>query len=188
MHHRLACVALLSTLVACGDDPVSFSAPVAINLKAKSADTVSGVVSDEKGITTESGNPYGAFVSDARAALGGKDPGTIEIDGVDVFLGASSTGVTTLGEIFEGSVDVLFVMNDSNNSYPAAHVVIGATTTAGPVAAAIDFDGAAIPAIDEAKLLGGGFKVVVRGPAAATFETKGADADLQVTFTFAAFE
>ena len=188
MNHRLACIVLLATAAACGDDPVSYSAPVAINLKAKSADTASGVVSDEKGITTESGNPYGKFVSDARAALGGKDPGTIEIDGVDVFLGAGSTGVTSLGEIVDGSLDILFVMNDSNNSYPAAHVLIGAATTAGPIAATIDFDGAAIPATDEVKLLGGGFKVVLRGPSAATFETKGADADLQVTFTFAAFE
>lgn len=188
MHHRLACVALLSTLGACGDDPVSYSAPVAINLKAKSADTVSGVVSDEKGISTESGNPYGKFVSDARAALGGRDPATIELDSVDVFLGAGSTGVTALGEIFNGRLDVVFVMNDTDNSYPAAHVDIGAATTAGPIGASIDFDGAAFPAIDEAKLLGGSFKVLLRGPAAASFETKGADADVQLTFTFAAFE
>jgi hypothetical protein len=38
------------------------------------------------------------------------------------------------------------------------------------------------------KLLGGSFKVVIRGPAAATFEAAGADADLQLTLTFAAYE
>lgn len=67
---------VLVVLAACGDDPVSFSAPVGINLKAKSGDVSNNVVSDEKGITTESSNPYGAFVTDARAQIG-RDPGSI---------------------------------------------------------------------------------------------------------------
>ncbi len=61
---RLAYIALGSlALAACGDDPVSYSEPVGINLKAKSSDTINNVVTDDKGINTESGNPYGAFVS-----------------------------------------------------------------------------------------------------------------------------
>ena len=179
---------LLLGLVACGDDPLTYSAPVGINLKAKSSDTVNNVVSDEKGITTESGNPYGAFVSDAQRELGGRDPAVIEVDGVELFLGASSTGVTTLGEIFDGNVEVLFQMNDTNNSYPVAHGTVAATTGGGPFALSIDFAGEDVPDIDFAKMLGGSFKVIARGPAAADFTTKGADADLQVTFTFAAFE
>ena len=121
--HRFTSAALGISLVlctgACGDDPVSYSAPVGINLKAKSADTVNGVVSDEKGIKTESGNPYGAFVNDARKQLG-RDPGVIDVERVELFLGAGSTGVTALGEVFTGTVDVLFQMNDTNNSYPVA--------------------------------------------------------------------
>lgn len=50
------------------------------------------------------------------------------------------------------------------------------------------FDSGALPEFDYIKLLGGSFKVVTRGPAAAGFTTKGADADIQITFTFAAFE
>lgn len=179
---------LLVGLVACGDDPLSYSAPVGINLKAKSDDTVNNTVTDDKGITTESGNPYGAFVNDARVKLGGNDPGVIEVDSVELFLGANSSGVATLGEIYNGNVEVLFEMNDTNNSYPVAHGTIGASTGSGPIGLGVDFDGAAIPELDYAKLLSGSFKVITRGPAAAEFMQKGADADLQVTFTFAAFE
>jgi len=71
-----------------------------------------------KGITTESGNPYGAFVGDARTKLG-HDPSRVELDGVSLTLGAQSTGVTALDQIYSGAVDVLFLMNDTNNSYPA---------------------------------------------------------------------
>jgi hypothetical protein len=172
---------------ACGDDPVSYSAPVGIHLKAKSGDTVNGVVSDEKSINTESGNPYGAFVADAKAKLG-RDPGLIEVDGVELLLGGGSTGAATLGEVFTGAVDVLFQMNDTNNSYPVAQAAIPATTGAGPVAFDVRLDGESIPDADYVKLLGGSFKVIARGPAAASFVTKGADVNLQITLTFSAFE
>jgi hypothetical protein len=191
MIHRLSSVYVLAlstaALGACSDDPVSYSAPVGINLKAKSSDTMNGVVSDDKGITTESGNPYGAFTTAAKQELGGKDPSRIEIDKVVLLLGASSTGVTRLGEVFDGPVEVLFQINDSNNSYPAAtSLVPGSTGSSAEIAPAFDSD--ALPEFDYLKLLGGGFKVVLRGPATTGFSTKGADADLQVTFTFAAFE
>jgi hypothetical protein len=182
--------ALLSVvaLAACGDDPISYSAPVGINLKAKSADTVNNVVSDEKGINTESGNPYGAFITEAKNRLSGKSPSSIEIDKVELFLGAGSTNVTRLGEVFDGNVEVLFQINDTNNSYPAASGAVPAATGAGPFELGVTFDSGALPEFDYLKLLGGSFKVVARGPAAAGFTTKGADADIQITFTFAAFE
>jgi hypothetical protein len=184
---RLPLVLVVScALAACSDDPVSYSAPVAINLKAKSADTVGGVVSDDKGITTENGNPYGAFVAGAMDELGGRDPSAIEVDSAEVFLGGNSVGVTMLGEIFAGPMEVVFEMNDTANSYPVGSVAIDATTGPGPIAIALTFDG--VSDVDHAKLLGGSFKVIVRGPSAPMFEMKGADADLQVTFTFAAFE
>jgi hypothetical protein len=49
------------------------------------------------------------------------------------------------------------------------------------------FDWAQVSATDRSEMLGGGFKVVLRAPAAADFASKGADASLQTTFTFAAF-
>ncbi len=176
------------SLVACGgDDPVSYSAPVGINLKAKSSDTVNNVVTDEKGINTESGNPYGAFVTDARRELG-RDPDQIDVEEVTVLLGAGSTGVTRLGEVFTGNVEILFIMNDTNNTYPVAAGTIAADATGGPLDLGSSFDAGAVPALDYDKLLGGNFKVVMRGPATTGFSTKGADANVQVTLTFAAFE
>jgi hypothetical protein len=184
---RLAYLSILVIAAACGDDPVSYSAPVGINLKAKSSDTANGVVSDEKAINTESGNPYGAFVNDAQRKLG-RAPGEIDVANVELFLGAASTRVTTLGEVFNGTVEVVFQMNDTNNSYPVATAAITAATASGPVAFDATFAAPDVPALDYEKLLNGSFKVITRGPAATEFSTKGAEADLQVTFTFAAYE
>ncbi|MBA3392381.1 MAG: hypothetical protein H0T89_07040 [Deltaproteobacteria bacterium] len=179
-------LAALAVLSACGgDDPVSYSAPVGINLKAESGAVVGTALSDEKGITTESGNPYGAFVSGARAELGG-DPGRIELDDLTLTLGGTSTGVTALEQVYAGTVDVLFVMGDTDNTYPVGQVVN--PTGTGPVAVSVPFESNDVAEQDRAKFLGGGFKVVIRGAAAADFAAKGAKADLQLTFTFAAFE
>ncbi len=188
--HPLLRLSLGSALLiaACSDDPLRYSEPVGINLKAKSADTTGGVVSDEKGITTESGNPYGKFVADARAQLGGKDPAEIALEDLTLTLGAGSTGVTRLGEVFTGQVDVLFVMNDTNNTVMAGSGNIAATTAGGPAPLDAAFTSTTLGAADLTKLIGGNFKVVIRGPAGADFETKGADADLQLTLTFAAYE
>jgi len=79
-------------------------------------------------------------------------------------------------------------MNDTNNSFPVAHRVIDATTGQGPVALDIDFDSDALGDTDYEKLLNGSFKVVYRGPAAPDFSSLSADADLQITFTFEAYE
>lgn len=176
----------LLLLAACGgDDPVSFSAPVGINLKVKSGDVSNSAISDEKGITTESGNPYGAFVGDAQAKIGAP-PSRIEIDSLTLTLGAQSTGVTNLNEVYTGDVDVAFITNDTNNTYDAGHVMNPAGV--GPVDVDVGFDSNAVSDADYVKLLGGSFKVVIRGPAAAAFASKGAEANLQLTFTFAAFE
>lgn len=181
----VVCLALVG---ACGDDAVSYSEPVGINLKAKSSDVVNATVTNEKGITTESGNPYGAFVTNARTELGGAAPGRIEVSGARLLLGASTTGVTALGEIFLGEVVVLFQMNDTDNTFPVASRVFAATDGAGPIDLGVDFDSGEMNDADYGKLLSGSFKVVIRGPAAPDFQAKGADADLQTTLTFTAFE
>lgn len=175
-------------LVACGDDPVRYSEPVGIQLKAKSSDVVTGVIDDEKGVNTESGNPYGAFVAGARASLGGAEPTEIALEGLSLTLGGGSTGVAGVGQVFTGQVDVLFVMNDTNTSAPAGGGPIAATDGTGPIGLGATFDSSTLASADFAKLLAGSFKVVIRGPAAATFEAAGADADLQLTLTFAAYE
>jgi len=173
-------------LAACGTDPVNFSAPVGIELHAKSGDVANAAVTEQKDITTESGNPYGAFTSDAMAKLGGKTPSRIEIDHMTLTLGGQSTGVSALDQILTGDVDVAFIVNDSNNTYDAGHVM--SPTGVGPDGMNPSFDWSQVIATDQPKILGGSFKVVLRGPAATDFSTKGADATLQVTFTFSAFE
>ena len=139
----------------------------------------------EKGITTESGNPYGKFISDAQAKLG-HDPSLIELEKVTITLGAQSTNVTGLEQVMTGDVYVSFLTNDTNNTFVAAH--FGSPTGLGPFEGHSSFDWNAIGEPDVAKMLGGSFKVVLNAPAATEFSTKGAEAVLQLTFTFSAFE
>ena len=176
----------LFVVAACGDDPVSYSAPVGIELKVKSGEvTASNALTPEKSITTESGNPYGAFISEAQDKLG-KDPGLIELDGVTIQLGAQSTNVSALEQVMTGDVYVQFLTNDSNNTFIAGHWA--SPTTIGPVDGDPRFDWTMVGSQDVEKMLGGSFKVVLNAPAAAEFSTKGAEASLQLTFTFSAYE
>ena len=183
---HMRAIYLLPLLAACGSDPVNFSEPVGIELDAKSGDAINSVVTENKDITTESGNPYGKFVSDAMAKLGGHDPSLIDIPELTLTLGAQSTGVTSLDEVVTGDVDIAFLVNNTNDTYDVAHVM--SPTGIGPVAMQTVFDWTQVSATDRTTMLGGGFKVVLRAPAAASFSTKGADARLQATFTFTAFK
>ena len=172
-------------LIGCGSDPVKVSEPVGIELDAKSGDTMNGSVTETKNITTESGNPYGKFVNDATAKLG-RAPGTIEISDMTILLGGQSTGVSNLNEVFTGDVDVSFVVNGTNNTYDAGHIMNPAGV--GPDTMDVTFAWSAVPAEDRTAFQNANFTVALRGPAAANFSTKGADARIQVTFTFEAFK
>jgi hypothetical protein len=182
---RMNSFALVLSLAACGDDPLTYSDSVAINLKAESGAVNGTAISDEKGITTESGNPYGAFMTEAANELG-RDPGRIEIDALTLTLGAQSTGVTALEQVYTGDVDVLFLMNDTNNTYNAGRITN--PTGTGPLPVGVLLDSDAVSDQDWPKYLGGSFKVIIRGTAATDFASKGAKADLQLAFTFAAYE
>jgi len=184
--NRLLLLALCALpLIGCA--PVSYSAPVGINLKAKSSDTASnGTITSQKGIETESGNPFKVFVDAARQELDGKSPSRVELTSLTLTLGAQSVGVASLSEVFSGRVDVLLLMNESNNTYAAGHVESPSGT--GPVALVVDFDSEALPPADYTRFLEGKFNVVLRGSAAPTFMSKGADVNFQTTFSFTAFE
>ena len=88
--------------------------------------------------------------------------------------------------MFTGDVDVALLTNDTSNTYDVGHVVN--PTSVGPVDVAVTFRSAAVSPTDFTRILGGNFKVVIRGPAATSFVGQGAEANLQLTFTFAAFE
>jgi hypothetical protein len=175
----------LVLLAACGDDPVNYSSPVGIELKAKSGEVTNSAVNSDKAITTESGNPYGKFVADAQAKLG-HDPSAIELDSLTLTLGAQSTNLTGLQEVLMGESTVTFLVNDTNNTFIAGHFTD--PTGVGPVGGHVAFDWSTVGDQDVAKMLGGSFKVGLTGPAATGFDTKGAEAVLQLTFTFTAFE
>lgn len=176
----------LVLLAACGDDPVNYSAPVGIELKVKSGDVANAAISEDKSITTESGNPYGAFVTAAQTKLG-HDPGAIDVDKVTLTLNtAKSTGVTTIDQVLTGDVAIQFVMNDTNDPFTIAH--FASPTGVGPVEGTPAFDWTAVGGDNVAKMMAGSFKVVLSGPPATDFATKGAEASLTVTFTFTAFE
>ncbi len=189
--NRKTCLALLlvTSLAACGgDDPISVSAPVGINLKAEEGDVKdNNVISLEKGITTESGNPWGAFITDVEDQLGGP-PADIKLSKLELSLAASSEGVTQLSEVFDGSVDVQFVMNDTGNFFAVADVAIDANTTGRTIALSPSFDFGDYAATDLDKLLNGSFKVVLGATAEAGFKALKAKGELQLTFTFAAYE
>jgi len=176
----------LVLFAACGDDPVNYSAPVGIELKQKSGDVVNNAITQEKGINTESGNPYGAFITDAKNRIG-RDPSNIVLENITLTLGGQSTNVTKLEDVMVGEVFVKFLTNDTNNTFTAGR--FADPTGAGPVEGDSSFDMAAdVGDPDVQKILGGGFKVVLNATAATDFATKGAEASLQVTFTFSAFE
>jgi hypothetical protein len=177
-------VLVAALLAACGDDPLSYSGPVGINLKVKSTD-VATAISEEKSITTEVGNPYGAFVADARARLGNKDPARIEINSLSLLVGGDSKKVTQLDQVFSGQIEFLFVVDDSKNSYMVG--TLQTPTGTGTFNVAVSFRYSQLAAIDTAKFIAGGFKVVLRGPAAAGFKALDAEASLQATFNFEAY-
>jgi len=180
-------VIALTSLAGCGgDDPVSFSAPIAINLKVESGDVKAGnAVSNDKNITTESGNPWAKFITDARAKLT-KDPADVDLDKLELLLAATSTGVAAFEEIFTGEVVIQFRFESSSNVIPVAKITN--PTGRGPVSMSIQFDFAAITPQDLPAFFNGSYKVVLAGTANPTYQARGAKADIQATFQFSAFE
>jgi hypothetical protein len=181
--HATVLLAVLAT--ACGTtDPVTYSAPVGISLDVKSGDAAGGAIRVDKSITTESGNPYGAFVNAAVKALGGY-PSRIGVASATLALEPSSTGVTTLQQVFTGTVWLSFEPNGTSTLYPAASVAL--PTGAGPVPMQVSFDSTSMTPADYAALVGGNFKVVLIGTPAAGFGGAAATARLQAVLNFVAY-
>ncbi len=187
MTARILVGSALVLLAGCPAAPVTYSAPVGISLHAKSSDATNGLVTDDKRISTEQGNPYGAFVGEAKAKLAGRSPTAIVVEGAQLALGDGSSAVASLADVFGGNVAIDFLIDDSNNSFGVANAAVD---PAADDALELDphFDSGALSEFDYAKLLGGHFTVVARGTAARGFADKGAVVNLDVTLTFAAFE
>ena len=185
----LTCTSIAALLGACGgEEPLSVSSPIGINLKAEEGDVKdNNVINVEKSITSESGNPWGAFIADVEDQLGGP-PGDIELESLELTLAATSDGVTELREVFQGTIDIQFQMNDTDNVFGAASVVIDDSVEGRSIAMDPSFDYGDFQGVDLDKLLGGSYKVVLGAPAHPDFAGLKAKGDLQLTFDFAAFE
>jgi hypothetical protein len=177
---------VLSSVIPAGcddDDPVSSTGEIVIQLSGiKEGDIVSGVVEKSKNVTTESGNPYGAFLTDARAALGG-DPGRIEVTSARITLAEGSRGIAAFEALFDGDVDV-FLSADVGGTVPVARV--HAPTGSGPVTCEVVAGSSDLAPI-LAALRSGSFRVGIRGHTP-RLETDDFDARVDVRIGFAAYE
>ncbi|TNF23416.1 MAG: hypothetical protein EP329_27600 [Deltaproteobacteria bacterium] len=147
----------LVALPACGDDDVvAHSETVTLSLSSlKPADIKQGAVSVEKNINTESGNPYAAFLKNAKDALGGKDPGSIVLISATLRVEDTSTNVTGF-ETLLTDVD-LFLTNS------AGAVVVGTVDAPTGMTLTVPLDETVDYAPLAESMLGGDFKVGISG-------------------------
>lgn len=179
-HRALVLVALLPLLSACGDDPVAYSETVSVKLSGiKPGDIQNGQTSEDKNINTEEGNPYGDFLKNARAELGGRDPGAIEIVSAVVRVHADSKNVSTIDAVLT-SLE-LFMADSATTIVFGTKASPSGSEVAVPIKEDLDYE----PIFES--MLGGDFKVGLRGPTVATppedFELK-----LTLDLRFTAYE
>lgn len=165
---RFAALALIAGCGASGGtgtgDPitVNYSGPVAIKLdKFKDGEVRNEAFDVDKSINTESGNPYGMFLQQARATLG-RAPAAVLVDRVTLTLASDTTGVTSF-EQFLGGPLTLYLASSS------VTVNIGTVTQprgSGPVEVTITATRDTLAPI-QSDLIQGSFKVGARVPAAA---------------------
>src|SRR5438270_10424986 len=142
----LGIAAAATFATACGSKKkaVNFSEPVGISLSAHKQDITGTILSVQKNINTEAGNPFGKFVTDARAALKGNDPSSVGLTSLVLTL-SSSSSVTGFEQVMSGPVAITFIMNGSAASY-----LVGAVTNPTGVTADLshDFDTTSMTAPD----------------------------------------
>lgn len=167
-------------LPACGDDPVAYSEVVSLKLSGmKDGDFKNNTVSEDKNISTESGNPYAVFLRNAKDALGGKDPGHIEVVSVTVQVHSESKNVTAIDQVL-ADVEV-FIANSATTVPVANKTTPTGSSVVVPLIANVDYGGVS------ASMISGDFKMGARGTGIATLP---ADFDLKLTLDvrFEAFE
>lgn len=161
---------VLAMAAGCGaEDPantantVNFSGPVSINIdKFKDGEVRNNAFDADKNISTESGNPYGMFLSQARATLG-RPPAAVVVDRVTLTLGRDSTGVTAFEQILGGPLTVYLASSSSTVNIGT----VAQPTGAGPVEVVITATRDTLAPINS-DLIQGSFKVGIRVPAAAS--------------------
>lgn len=170
--------------VACADGPAAVSV-FSVELAVPSSTVEGGVAWGEVAVSSEAGDPYGAFIARAREALGGQDPSRIEIAGASVMLLRSSDDVDALGDVFLVGLAVGLVFDGSGAEVDVG--VVNYPYFSGPYPCRMAWDSAAVTGDDLADLLAGRFRVRVEGVVAAGFPFIGARADLKVVLKVEAY-
>ena len=155
-----ACAAL-----GCGDDgnTVNHSGPVAITVdKFKDDEVRSGTFDRDRSVTVESGNPYGAFLQQARTVLG-RPPAAVLVDRVTLTLAADTRGVTAFEQFLGGPLTVYLASSQATVNLGTVAQPRGA----GPVEVTLTATRDTLAPI-QADLTQGSFKVGLRAPAATT--------------------
>lgn len=154
-------LAMVGALGCGGDEAVAHSGAITLQLSGiKEGDATSGMFSQDKSVSTESGNPYAVFLRDARDALGGEDPAYIGVTKFVARIHADSDGVVAFDEVFD---DMEAFVGDSTTTI-AIGAVEAPSSSEVQIQVSSDTD---YTALQEA-LKSGSFKLGVRGPSTAT--------------------
>lgn len=177
----LSSLALSST--SCGDDEALFtSGQVSVKLNLKEGDVVSERLEDRKNISTESSNPYGAFLNEVDRTFG-DSPREIRVEEVSIEISETKDDVATLADLWPGSFDVFFAADDSVSGYTIA--TASSATNVGPITMTLDEN---VNRQEVQDLLNSGnFRVGVRGNTEQTSSAK-FDTTLNITTAFGVYE
>jgi len=164
----------------CPEEPVAHSETVSLKLSGmKEGDVKNNEFSEEKNVNSESGNPYGEFTKAAENALG-KAPSRIAPQSAFLRIHSDSEGVTSFGEVF-ASMELFFA--NSATTIPVGTV---ASPQGSSVEVALDENVDLEPLM--ASMIGGDFKVGVRGAAAASLPAGKFDLRITIDIKFEAYE
>jgi len=160
---------VLAMAAGCGDDStnpantVNYSGPVSINVdKFKDGEVRNNAFDADRSVSSESGNPYGMFLSQARATLG-RAPAAVVVDRVTLTLGRDTTGVTAFEQILGGPLTLYLASSSTTVNIGT----VAQPTGAGPVEVVITATRDTLAPINS-DLVQGSFKVGIRVPAAAS--------------------
>lgn len=171
-----------STLLGCSDDPAFTSGQVGISLGVKEGDIVGDQIDSRKNVSTESGNPYGAFISKVEDEFG-DSPREIRVEAVTLQIQESKDDVSVFEDLWPETVNVFLAADDTVSGFVVAS--IDSPAGLGPI-------NVPIRSVDDADGLGqllesGNFRVGVRGKTDLS-ETSKFDTKIAVTLTFGAYE
>jgi len=136
-------------------------------------------------VTTETGNPYGAFINNAIKDLG-KGPSSIGVDKMTLIMGAGTKGIVGFEDLFSDDVYIFF----SNEERTKTEYVgtVEKPSGVGPIYVGITASDEELKNILFSEMLSGNFRVGYRGITGLSGKSSDLDASLEVTIIFVAYE